>query len=77
MSTISKVSASVREVDTYSGMRRVEAHVNDCLVAVDFKESNGKWLPSSTLALYGVPPSASVLSALEGLAMFLLNGRMQ
>ena len=73
--SISRVNASVREVDTYADMRRIEAHIDDCLVALDFKQTGGKWLPSSTLALHGPPPSASVMSALEGLAMFMINGR--
>jgi hypothetical protein len=76
MSTISKMIACVHEVETYDdGLRTIEARLDGAGVAVDFKSSHGRWLPSASRTLHGDKPSANVLTALEALAMFIINGR--
>ena len=75
---VDKMIACVHEVETYvDGLRMVEARLGGSCMAIDFKSSAGKWLPSATRGVHGELPSASIVQAVEGLAMFLLNGRIQ
>lgn len=77
MTDIAKTIASVHEIETYvDGLRTIEARLDGCGVAVDFKDAGGRWLPSASRVLHGTMPSVNVMSALEALAMFLINGRL-
>ncbi len=73
---ISRMIASVHEMETYDEqLRTVEAHfgIENYSIAIDFKQSGGKWLPSARRVIHGQKPSEQIMMAVESLSMFIIN----
>jgi hypothetical protein len=73
---ISRMIASVHEMETYDEeIRTVEAHfgIENYSIAIDFKQSMGKWLPSARRIIHGERPSEQIMMAVESLSMFIIN----
>ena len=73
---ISRMIASVHEMETYDEeLRTVESHfgIENYSIAIDFKPSGGKWLPSARRIIRGEKPSEQIMMAVESLSMFIIN----